>query len=88
MDGRIRQGAGGTNDLVRNAQRWRDAGATHVSLDTMGSELTELEAHLNAFAKAADALQLGSAVHDRPAGHRQAPLGDRHLDAPPHRGTV
>jgi hypothetical protein len=57
------------NDLVRNAQRWRDAGATHVCVDTMGSELTELEAHLDALANAADALQLGSALHDRPAGH-------------------
>jgi hypothetical protein len=60
MDGRIRQGAGGTDDLVLNAQRWRDAGATHVSVDTMGSDLKGLDAHLDALAKAAEALQLGS----------------------------
>jgi NAD(P)-dependent dehydrogenase (short-subunit alcohol dehydrogenase family) len=50
-------------------------------------ELTELEAHLDAVAKAAAALQLGSALRDRPAGHRKTPLSDRELDAP-HRETV
>jgi alkanesulfonate monooxygenase SsuD/methylene tetrahydromethanopterin reductase-like flavin-dependent oxidoreductase (luciferase family) len=58
MDARIRQGAGGTDDLVRDAQRWRDAGATHMSVDTMGSGLPGLDGHLEALAKAAEALQL------------------------------
>jgi probable F420-dependent oxidoreductase len=58
MDARIKQGA----DLVRDAERWRDAGASHLSVDTMGAELTGLEAHLDALAKAAEALHLtGSA---------------------------
>jgi alkanesulfonate monooxygenase SsuD/methylene tetrahydromethanopterin reductase-like flavin-dependent oxidoreductase (luciferase family) len=82
MDGRIRQGAGATNDLVRNAQRWREAGATHVSVDTMRSELAGLEAHLGALATAAEALRLGSALHDRPTGDRETPLSDRELGAP------
>jgi probable F420-dependent oxidoreductase len=58
MDGRVRQGSGETDDLVRAAERWRDAGATHVSVDTMGAGLPGLDAHLDALAKAARALQL------------------------------
>jgi len=62
MDARIKQGAAGTDDLVRDAERWRDAGATHVSVDTMGAGLPGLDAHLDALAKASAALQLtGSA---------------------------
>jgi probable F420-dependent oxidoreductase len=57
MDARIKQGAGGTDDLLRDAQRWRDEGATHVSVDTMGSGLAGLDAHVEALAKAAEALQ-------------------------------
>jgi probable F420-dependent oxidoreductase len=56
MDGRVKQGPGGTDELVRDAQRWRDAGATHVSVDTMGSGLSGLDAHLDALARAGEAL--------------------------------
>jgi probable F420-dependent oxidoreductase len=59
MDARIKQGAGGTDDLIRDAKRWGDAGATHLSVDTMGSDLGGVEAHLEALAKAAEALHLG-----------------------------
>jgi probable F420-dependent oxidoreductase len=58
MDARIKQGAAGTGELVRDAERWRDAGATHLSVDTMGAGLPGLDAHLDALAKAAEALQL------------------------------
>jgi probable F420-dependent oxidoreductase len=58
MDGRVKQGAGGTDDLLRDAERWREAGATHVSVDTMGSGLPGLDAHLDALARAAEALHL------------------------------
>jgi probable F420-dependent oxidoreductase len=59
MDGRLKHGAGGTDELVRDAQRWRDAGATHVSVDTMGFELSGLDAHLDALARASEALGVG-----------------------------
>jgi probable F420-dependent oxidoreductase len=59
MDGRVKQGAGGTDDLVRDAQRWRDAGATHVSVDTMGFGLSGLDAHLDALVRAGEALGVG-----------------------------
>jgi probable F420-dependent oxidoreductase len=60
MDARIKQGAGGTDDLTRDATRWRDAGASHLSVDTMDSGLGGVEAHLDALANAAEALQLPS----------------------------
>ena len=56
MDGRVKQGAGGTDELVRDAEGWRDAGATHVSVDTMGFGLSGLDAHLDALARAGEAL--------------------------------
>ncbi len=65
MDARIRQGAGGTDDLVRDAQRWRDAGATHMSVDTMGSGLPGLDGHLEALVKASEALQLAGSPERR-----------------------
>jgi hypothetical protein len=65
MDARIGQGAGGTADLVRDAERWREAGATHLSVDTMGSGLPGLDAHLDALAKAGEALQLAGSAERR-----------------------
>jgi len=62
MGARIKQGAGETHDLVGDAERWRDAGATHLSVDTMGSGLPGLDAHIDARAKAADALQLAGSA--------------------------
>jgi probable F420-dependent oxidoreductase len=65
MDARIKQGAGGTDDLLRDAQQWRDGGATHLSVDTMGSGLGGVEAHLDALAQAAEALQLAGPAERR-----------------------
>jgi probable F420-dependent oxidoreductase len=59
MDGRVKQGAGGTDEVAGDAQRWRDAGATHVSVDTMGFGLSGVDAHLDALARAAEALGVG-----------------------------
>jgi probable F420-dependent oxidoreductase len=64
MDGRIKQGAGETDDLLRDAQRWRDAGATHLSVDTMGAGLPGLDAHLDALAKAGEALHFAGLPSD------------------------
>jgi probable F420-dependent oxidoreductase len=59
MDGRVKQGAGGTDELARDAQRWRDAGATHLSVDTMGFGLSGVDAHLDALARAGEGLGVG-----------------------------
>jgi len=58
MEGRIAQGSGDTDDLVKHAERWRDAGASHVAVNTMGSGLATVDAHLDALERAAEALQL------------------------------
>jgi probable F420-dependent oxidoreductase len=57
MEGRVSQGAGGTDELVKHAERWRDAGATHIAVNTMGSDLQGLDAHLEALTRAAQALE-------------------------------
>jgi probable F420-dependent oxidoreductase len=62
MEPRVTWGDGGTDELIRSAQQWRDAGATHLSVDTMGSGLPGLDAHLDVLARAGEAFQLvGSA---------------------------
>jgi probable F420-dependent oxidoreductase len=61
MEPRVSWGAGGADELIRNAQQWRDAGATHLSVNTMGSGLPGLDAHLDALARASEALRLGPA---------------------------
>ncbi|MEZ7124496.1 LLM class F420-dependent oxidoreductase [Nonomuraea sp. AD125B] len=58
MEGR----AGWTGDaeaLVDLAGRWREAGATHLSINTMGAGLGPVEGHLEALEEAAAALGLG-----------------------------
>jgi probable F420-dependent oxidoreductase len=58
MEPRVNWGAGGTDELTKSARRWRDAGATHLSVDTMGSGLAGLDAHLDVLARAGEALEL------------------------------
>ena len=50
--------------LADAAQKWRDAGATHLAVNTMGSGLSGVAAHLSALAVGAEVLQL----HTAPAG--------------------
>jgi probable F420-dependent oxidoreductase len=56
MEGRISWDEGDVDKLVRQAGRWRDADATHLSVNTMGAGLASVEDHLAALAKAADTL--------------------------------
>ncbi|MFL6243894.1 MAG: LLM class F420-dependent oxidoreductase [Acidimicrobiia bacterium] len=56
MEGRISWDEGDLDKLVRQAGRWRDAEATHLSVNTMGAGLGSVEDHLAALAKASDAL--------------------------------
>jgi probable F420-dependent oxidoreductase len=55
MEGRITW-RGDAGDLAEQAARWQDAGATHVSINTMGAGLATLDDHLAALAEAARAL--------------------------------
>jgi probable F420-dependent oxidoreductase len=58
MEARVSLGASDAEDLIRGAEGWRNAGATHLSVDTMRSGLTTLDDHLDALAKTSEALQL------------------------------
>jgi probable F420-dependent oxidoreductase len=56
MEGRVTWGEGGADQVADHAGRWRDAGATHVSVNTMGAGLASVDDHLSALAEAAAAL--------------------------------
>jgi probable F420-dependent oxidoreductase len=58
MEGRVSWTAGGVDKLVDHLGRWRAAGASHVSVNTMGAGLGSVDGHLDALAAAAHALTL------------------------------
>jgi hypothetical protein len=58
IEGRVSWGAAGTAKVVKQAARWRDAGATHLSVNTMGAGLGAVDAHLGVLAEVAGALDL------------------------------
>jgi probable F420-dependent oxidoreductase len=58
MEGRVSWGAGGAEKLADHVGRWRAAGASHVSVNTMGAGLATPDDHLTALAAAAAALGL------------------------------
>ncbi len=58
MEGRVSWTAGGVDKLVEHIGRWQDAGASHVSINTMGAGLGSIDGHLDALAVAAQALTL------------------------------
>jgi len=59
MEGRVDHRPGGTGALVDSVGQWREAGATHLAVNTMGGHRADVEAHLAALAEAADAIGLG-----------------------------
>ena len=58
MEGRVSWGPDGVAKLVDQTGRWRDAGATHLSVNTMRADLTTLDAHLEVLTEVAQALHL------------------------------
>ncbi len=57
MEGRVTWSPdGGLDRLVDHTGRWRDAGATHLSINTMGSGLATVDDHLAVLAEAAAAV--------------------------------
>ncbi len=67
MEGRV-SWRGDASKLAEQAGRWREAGATHLAVNTMGAGLASLGDHLGALEVAAEALGVGPA--DPPAGVR------------------
>lgn len=61
MEGRVSwTSAGGTDRLVHHVGRWDAAGATHVSINTMGAGLASVDDHLRVLGESASALGLGA----------------------------
>ena len=58
MEGRVSWGEGGADTVIDHAGRWRDAGASHISVNTMAAGLSSVDEHLDALATVADALEL------------------------------
>jgi len=56
IEGRVGWETGDVDRLVRQAGKWRDAGASHLGVNTMGAGLGSVDDHLAALAKAADSL--------------------------------
>ena len=56
MEGRVSWTEGGAAKLVDHVGRWRDAGASHLSVNTMGAGLGGVDGHLAALATAAEPL--------------------------------
>jgi probable F420-dependent oxidoreductase len=54
MEGRVNAGHMDRERIARHASSWREAGATHIALNTMGSNLIGVDGHLAALAGAAD----------------------------------
>jgi alkanesulfonate monooxygenase SsuD/methylene tetrahydromethanopterin reductase-like flavin-dependent oxidoreductase (luciferase family) len=57
MEGRV-DWRGDADDLARRVSSWREAGATHVSVNTMRAGLATVDHHLGALGRVADALGL------------------------------
>ena len=57
MEGRVSWSSdGGVAKLLDHLGRWRDAGASHVAINTMGAGLGSVGAHLDALTEAAEAI--------------------------------
>jgi hypothetical protein len=57
MEGRV-SWRGDAGKLAEQAGRWREAGATHLAVNTMGAGLASLGDHLRALERVAEALGL------------------------------
>jgi probable F420-dependent oxidoreductase len=58
MEGRASWGPGGVETLLAEVGQWNDAGATHLSINTMGAGLASVDDHLAALAATAEELGL------------------------------
>lgn len=58
MEGRATWGPGGLDTLLGEVERWRNAGATHLSINTMGAGFKTVDEHLAALTATAEALGL------------------------------
>jgi hypothetical protein len=52
MEGRVSWGPDGVDQLVTHVAKWREAGASHISINTMGAGFKSVDEHLDALASA------------------------------------
>jgi probable F420-dependent oxidoreductase len=57
MEGRVSWREGGADQVVVDAASWLDAGATHLSVNTMGAGFASVDDHLAALARVAEGLR-------------------------------
>jgi probable F420-dependent oxidoreductase len=57
LEGRVSWGDGGAEKLAEQAGRWRESGATHLSINTMGAGLASIEDHLDALESGLQAIR-------------------------------
>jgi probable F420-dependent oxidoreductase len=60
MEGRVSWKPGGAGEVADQVEQWRAAGATHVTINTMGAGLKSVSDHLAALEATAQALGLGN----------------------------
>lgn len=60
LEGRVSLGKNPPEKLAEQAERWRATGATHLTVNTMGAGLADVDAHLDALSSIAKALGLRS----------------------------
>jgi probable F420-dependent oxidoreductase len=65
MEGQV-DWKGDPGPLAEQAKAWRDAGATHLSVNTMGAGLRTVDDHLDALASAAEAVKPLAECHSGP----------------------
>jgi hypothetical protein len=61
MEGRVNWTDAGAETLLEHVARWRQAGASHLSINTMGAGLATVDDHVTALAAAAAALEISAA---------------------------
>ena len=61
MEGFVSWGDGGAAKLVEHVRRWRDAGASHVAVNTMGAGLKSVDEHMEVLGVSAEALEIDGA---------------------------
>ena len=60
MEGRASWTPVGLDKVLDHVQRWRDVGATHVSINTMGAGFASVDDHVAALSRIAESLELPS----------------------------
>jgi alkanesulfonate monooxygenase SsuD/methylene tetrahydromethanopterin reductase-like flavin-dependent oxidoreductase (luciferase family) len=51
IEARVNAKDGNPDEWLRQTQRWRELGATHISINTMGASFTSLRQHVEAIGR-------------------------------------